>query len=215
MTKVRVDFKIDRGSLFDQIKNALRETFSRRARSNFGDFRPFTEEAINDAVGEVRDNFIPTTSEAAELGIGKGGAIDSSRTDGAWRQLLVGGPNSVMTFSVTRSRRTNEIGNVRIAYSEEEFLAAPLSNIPTPDSLRIRNIPWMDWLINGAPTNSDFLFSEDFPPQSNSRTGLGVMVRGGVWMFPPARPGAFSKLNQAIERNVIRTVERLSGEILS
>lgn len=214
MTRIGIDFRVERRTLFNQLRDTLRSLFNRSARNNFGDFRPFTEEAINEAVEQVKDQFIPTDEEAAELGVGEGGNIDRERTQGAWRQLLVGGPNSVMNFSVRRSRRTNEIGNIRITYDEDAFLAAPLSNVPTPDSFRIRSIPWMDWLINGAPTNSNFQFTDDFPSAADSRTGQGIMIRGGVWRFAPARPLAFIELNRTIERRVIDAVERLSGEIL-
>ncbi|TFH22960.1 hypothetical protein E4G67_03735 [Candidatus Bathyarchaeota archaeon] len=214
MTKIGIDFKIDRGSLFKQLKEALKSVFNRSARKNFGDFRPFIQEAVNDAVTEQRFSFIPTNEEAAELGVGVGGHIDVNRTQGAWRQLLIGDPNSIVEFSVTRSRRTNEIGNIRIKYDESEFFSSSLSNIDTPDSFRIRSIPWMDWLINGAPTESAFQFTSEVTPGSDSRTGRGIMIRGGIWQFPPARRAPFTTLNSKIETNIRRTVERLSGEIL-
>ena len=214
MARLGIDFKIDRGSLFNQLKTALRSVFNRSARKNFGDFRPFIQKAVNEAVTEQRFSFIPTNDEAAELGVGAGGRIDRGKTHGAWRQLLIGDPSSIVEFSVTRSRRTNEIGNIRIKYNEDEFFSSSLSNVDTPDSFRIRSIPWMDWLINGAPTNSAFEFTSEVPQGADSRTGRGIMIRGGIWQFPPARNMPFATLNRAILRSVEREVERLSGDIL-
>lgn len=212
MAKVGVKVKLGANSL-KELEQIILDSFEKQARGNFGDFRPIVEEAINKAVVNTKEEFIPDDDEAAELGVGEGGLIDRSRTEGAWKQLLTRGPNSVMSFSVRRARGKGLIGNITVSYTEEALLEAPLSNVLTPDSFEIRSIPWLKWLIRGAPTNSSFEFTEE-TTGSFSRTGGGVMIKGGIWRFSPVRPRAFISLNSEIEKQIIRSVEQTATEVI-
>lgn len=213
MVRVTIDFRIKR-NIRQQISDAVLSLFRSQARDKFDDFRPLVENAINKGVTQTRAQFIPDDDEAAQLGVGQGGSIDTTRTLGAWTQLLTSGPNTVMRFSVRRSTSKNLIGNVIITYDENDLLNAPLSKVPTPDSLAINEIPWLRWLIRGAPTNSAFEFESTVAPGANSRTGGGIMVAGGIWRFSPARPTAFTQLNRNIEREVVAAIEQNAGAII-
>jgi len=110
--------------------------------------------------------------------------------------------------------RKNKIGTITVSVDEEKFLAAELSNVDTPDSDAFTSIPWMKWLIRGAPSNPDFQFSNEVRGARFSRTGGGIMVKGGVWSFPPARLGAFSRLGKSLEVQLIRTIKNNIGKAI-
>jgi hypothetical protein len=218
MAKVGVKFKV-KGSITKELTNLLSSLFGKTARQNFGDFRPFIEEAIDEGVINTRQEFIPDDGEAAELGVGANGAIDRSRTQGAWSQLLVSSSTRAVTFSVRKDTRKNKIGNIVVSIDENTFYEGSLSNVDTPDSEEIDSIPWMRWLVEGAPAGAvlpDHVFTEDVPQFSASRTGAGRMIRveGGIWSFPPARLGAFKLLTNEIERQIEIAIRRDIGKVL-
>lgn len=218
MAKVKVNFQV-KGSVLGELKDVVKRLFGKTARNNFGDFRPFIEEAIDEGVINSRSNFIPDNDEAAQLGIGAGGSIDTRRTRGAWSQLLVGSSEDVTTFSIRKDGRRDKIGTITVEIDEQALYDAPLSNIDTPDSEKIDSIPWMEWLIEGAPTGAvlpNHEFSSVVPPTSNSRTGEGrmIIVEGGIWTFPPARLGAFKLLSREIERQIEKAVRKDIGKVL-
>jgi len=217
MAKAKVRFKV-RGSIFDKLTDILLLRFGKSARQNFGDFRPFIEDAIDEGVINSRSEFIPDSDEAAELGIGRGGTFDRERTHGAWRQLLSNSNEKIITFSIRKDTRRKRIGDISINIDEGALLRAPLSNVDT-ESDDLPSIPWLEWLINGAPAGAiqpNFEFSTRVPPTSESRTGAGRMVhvRGGVWEFSPKRLGAFKLLTSEIERQVIIAVKKDIGKVI-
>lgn len=218
MARVNVRLQV-KGSILRELRDTLASLFGRRARENFGDFRPFIEEAIDEGVVNRRNDFIPDDSEAAELGVGAGGSIDRSRTQGAWQQLLVGSSAKVITFSIRKDNGRGKIGKVTVNIDERALFEAPLSNVPTPDSESVNSLPWMEWLIEGAPAGSilpDYEFTSVIPQFSKSRTGAGRMitVEGGLWDFPAARAGAFKLLSDEIERQIGIAIRRDIGKVL-
>ena len=214
MADIKLKFKVS-GSLSKKLRGALIDLFGKRARNNFADFRPVVEEAIDEAVINSRQDFIPSDDVAAELGVGDGGSIDSQKTHGAWRQLLVGSSANAVTFSVRKGRGSRKnIGDISISINEDAFYDATDANVDTPDSRLIDTIPWMRWFIRGAPTIQDFSFSDNISPGSVSRTGQGIMVKGGLWKFPPASPLAFTNLAVEIERQAGVSIRRNIGRLL-
>ncbi len=218
MTKVGIKFQV-KGSILKELTNAVRSLFKKKVQRNFGAFRPSIEAAIDEGVINTRAEFIPDDDEAAELGVGSNGSIDFNRTQNAWGQLLIGSTSKSVTFSVEKDSRKNKIGRVTVRIDKAAFFEAPLSNIETPDSDEIDSIPWMEWLIEGAPNEAvlpDHAFSSQVSEGGESRTGAGVMiaVRGGMWSFPPARMGAFILLGREIERQVEIAIRRDIGKVL-
>ena len=216
MVKIGIRFKI-KSSFSDALRDVLLSAFGKKARQNFGDFRPTIEDAIDEGVINRRSEFIPDDDAAAELGIGSNGSIDRSRTDGAWTQLLVGS-EGIVTFTVRKDTRKNKIGKISININEQAFLNAPLSTIDI-ESEDLPTIPWMDWFINGAVAGSilpNFDFTNEVPQGSLSRTGGGRMIsiEGGVWSFPAASLGAFKILGEEIERQVRIAIRRDIGKVL-
>lgn len=218
MVKTRIKFSV-KGSLVKELRDALSSLFGKKVQQNFSDFRPIVEEAIDEGVINSRKEFIPTPSEAAELGIGKNGSLDHERINGAWRQLLVGSESRAITFSVRKDTRKNKIGVINIKIDEQALYSARLSSVDTPDSEEIDSIPWMQWMIEGEPTGAvlpNYEFSSSVPSFSKSRTGAGRMlsVEGGLWTFSPVRLGAFTQLNKEIQRQVEKTVRNKIGRII-
>jgi hypothetical protein len=217
MAKLGVNFKV-KGSFFGELRDAVKSAFGKKVQKNFGAFRPTVEEAIDEGVINRRNEFIPNDDEAAQLGVGQGGSIDRGRTRGAWSQLLASSSNGIVTFSVRKDSRKNKIGKITVNIDEEAFFRASLSNIDT-ESEHLPNIPWMEWLIEGAPNGSvlpDYEFSGEVPQSSKSRTGAGRMitVKGGIWRFPPARQGAFKMLGSEVERQIEIAIRRDIGKVL-
>jgi hypothetical protein len=216
MAKVKIKFSPD-SQAFEELRREIEQDLKRNVRNNFGDLRPFIKDAVNAAVEGTRGEFIPSPSEVAQLGVGAGGQEDKSRTEGAYKQLRTDDPNSVTSISVRKQRpnaRGDLVGTITVSVDTRRLLVSDLARVPTPDSEAIDEIPWLDWLINGAPTNSDFRFVRKIGRNSVSRTGDGIMVEGGFWRFPPARPGAFQILSEAIEDRVVGFVQEEIGDIL-
>jgi len=218
MAKVGVKFKV-KGSFASKLKEVVSSLLGKRIQQNFGAFRPIVEEAIDEGVINTRQEFIPTDEEAAELGVGANGAIDRSKTQDAWGQLLVGSTSKAITFSVRKNTGKDKIGSIAVNINEEAFYSADKSNVDTPDSDAIGTIPWMEWLIEGAPQGSvlpNYAFTAEVGEYSNSRTGEGIMkwTRGGVWSFPPARLGAFRLLTSEVERQIEIAIRRDIGKVL-
>ena len=218
MAKVGIKFKV-KGSFLKELTDVVTSLFGKKVKKNFGAFRPTIEAAIDEGVINRRHNFIPDDQEAAELGIGDNGSIDRNRTNNAWGQLLVGSASRAVTFSVQKDSRKNKIGRVTVNIDEQAFFEAPLSNVETPDSDEIDSIPWMEWLVEGAPNGAvlpGHAFSSKVAEGGESRTGAGVMIaiKGGIWSFPPARIGAFILLGREVERQVEIAIRRDIGKLL-
>lgn len=218
---VNLDIRLRSRIRTEQIVNALLADVSQELTKNAERLKPVVDEAVNKSIEENMDEFVPTDEEAAELGVGVGGRIDISRTEHAWEALLVNSPQTVTSVTiegVTGRRADNQFASIRVFIDEDVFYRRGLSNISIeasrdPSAPRLRRIPWMRWLINGAPVdNSSYGFSSSGP--GASRTGGGVMVKGGVWSFSPARPNAFKKLFESIERNINTEITRATGGII-
>lgn len=216
MVSLRVRFAPDQDAL-RQLREEAQQEAKRVIRGNFGDLRSFVSTAINAGVEATRNEFIPNSREIAELGVGRNGQPDTSRTEGAYKQLRTDSQTPFTRFTIRRQRptaRDNLIGAVTITIDEQSFLNSKLAKVPTPDSENIDEIPWLRWLIFGAPTNTNFRFINRRPIPKGSRTGGGIMVEGGIWAFPPARAGAFTLLSQNVERRVIGFIQEEVGDIL-
>lgn len=215
MANLKVGLQV-KGKLAAQLREIVTKKWGKKARNTFADFRPFIEEAIDEGVINSRENFIPTDDEAAELGVGKGGNIDREKTQGAWRELLVDSPSRSTVFSVRKTSRKNQIGEINVRIDEAAFFGAPPCNVEIDDSFFISNIPWMNWLIEGAETNPEFEFNDEASVKTRivSRTGRGIMVQGGIWAFEAANPNAFRNTNEEIDRQIGIVIRRNIGKVL-
>lgn len=215
MVGLGLKFRIRKSELERQIREEVKRRGSERVRRDFGRFRPFIAEAINDGVRESSNFFIPSQRRVYALGIGEGGSIDHEKLD-AWKQLLVEsfGSNEIVQFSITKSgsNRRGLIGTIEINVDEEALLNSDLARIETPDSDKIDEIPWLRWFIEGK-TVSTHRFLRTSKPRQNSRTGGGIMVEGGLWTIPP-RPATFRKLSQNILKNLRGSIRKNIGSIV-
>lgn len=212
---VNIAIKFTPTSSLAELRKFVEQDLKRRLRNNFADIRPFVADAINASVEATKDEFIPNQQETSELGVGSDGQPDTSRTEGAYKQMRTDNAERVTTFSVRKQRANalnNLIGTVTVTVDEKKLLRSELARVPTPDSEFIDEIPWLSWLIFGAPINTEYQFISRRPRAS--RTGGGVMVKGGIWTFPPARPGAFQILAQDMEIRLLGFIEENVGVLL-
>ena len=215
----KVGLKIQpKGNLLKDLGNLIATKFGAKARNSAADFRPIVESAIIQGVSDNKSEFIPSTLEAYELGIGDGGNVDTSRTHGAWEQLLPQNPLKITTFSIVKNTtklnflKRLKIFNLSVNVDEEKLYEAELSRIPTPDSNVIDEIEWMRWMIQGSPVvGKRFLRTNK---AVTSRTGGGIMVKGGLWEFEPTHNFAFDNLIEGIESNIVKAVRRDIGKVL-
>jgi hypothetical protein len=213
MAKVTLSLKaskIETSGLARSILRRAKELFTEPAA--IAKIKEAAEEAVNKGVEASKDSFTPTYQEAIELGIGEGGSVDFDRINGAYRVLRTDSQHKATTVEIIKSGGFRSLYTIKVNIDEAAALAAPESNIPTPDSDKISNIPWMDWLINGSPTLQYRFFDKPFIP--TSRTGGGVMVKGGVWSQEPRRPFAFGVLSSTIELSLKIGVAKDIGEIV-
>jgi hypothetical protein len=172
-------------SKLEEIANALNAKTRRKLRDNIPKMKQIVANAINKAVEKNRHQFIPTDDEAYELGVGSNGEIDTDKTNGAWLELLTAGKATQFSIQSTGGgARGRQFGVLQIVISEEVLFSIEESNQPIEpseddDAEQIINIPWMRWLIEGAPANSGYRFSTSNRGIA-SRTGGGIMVKGGM-----------------------------------
>ncbi|TFH25904.1 hypothetical protein E4G67_00160 [Candidatus Bathyarchaeota archaeon] len=213
-----LSFNLKAAPKLKAISDAVKKKTRRRLTNNISEIRQITADAINRAVEKNKNLFIPTDDEAAQLGIGEGGSIDTDRTTGAWRELLTTGQAVKFLVQKTGRSKTGAFANLQIEIGEELFYNLDLSNMPIQESKDLdtelrNNIPWMRWLIEGAPTNTEYRFTTKNKGVV-SRTGGGIMIKGGIWEFPPAHPGAFDALISSIETTIRKNIKSNVGKIL-
>lgn len=221
MANIKINFKV-RKDFLNGLEPLILERYGRKARGNFADLRPIVAEGVDEGVQATKEQFIPSDDQAYQLGVGANGTIDAERTQGAYKQLFV--ENGITKISVKKSGskanlRSFKLGTINVNISEEAFFNAALSVVSTAGSApgqgrATGQIPWMRWLIRGAPLNTEYFFSDKAPIPQTSRTGGGVMRLGGTWDFPPAKPAAFEALRIAIGREVARALRRDGGKVL-
>lgn len=210
MAKAKFQVSIKQGGIkgfFDRVSRLV----GRRMRNNFGDLRPLVRETIDDEVEKNRNKFIPTRAEVAELGVGEEGS-PSPRVDSAWEALQAGKNNGVTVFSVRKkgTERGSIIGEINIEINEEVFYSLPESNIAT-ESKELPTIPWMRWLIEG-----ETIGGYDFVPfrAKISRTGLGIMIKGGLWQFTGRGSSVYGNMLDNIRRSINRKLKSEGATIL-
>jgi hypothetical protein len=212
----RLRFRIKNKDL-EALRDEILAGIDRVARNNLFDLRPFVQDSIDKEITKNKNRFIPNAREAAELGVGKNGDIFFEKTETAWEALKVESGERVTSFSVTKARRTlksailrRTIGDIRVDISEEAFYRRPRSRVKIGDSeilgadidtgFSSDEIPWMKWFVEGK-TISGSRFSNRRPIPETSRTGRGIMIVGGQWVF---RPRSVMVIDQLLDRIRIR-----------
>ena len=214
MVNVKTSFNIGRD--FDKKFATLSKDIVSGLQQKFRSLRSEISDAIDEAVESHNDLLIPTEKEAVELGVGEGGSVDRDKTNNAWQQLLsnprgLSGSSRPTQFSVTKLRSRTGIGSIRITIDEDKFYGAPLSTIETESEIEEGGfasnvIPWMMWFVRGK-TIGGVRFSSDPRNVEISRTGKGIMIKGGLWSFAPG-VNPFPLIQQAIEQLAVEAVER-------
>ena len=197
-----------------RLAEKLQEKINKKLRSNFGKLRPNIETAINRGVERSKRQFTPDAEEIAQLGVGQGGSPDIDRIQNAYRELRTDfGRKGITRFSVRKAGTGAGIliGKLSVQVKKETFLSSGLPVVKTPDSKAISEIPWMRWLIRGKQI-SGFEFKKS--SKKTSRTGMGVMISGGIWDFKPARPNAFLILDRNIRHSIAKTIQGLGARIV-
>lgn len=169
--------------------------------------RPALRKVVDDAIRKRAGDFIPTDAQAAELGVGNfAGGLDRQRLVTAWTHLLLDGPDNERKVTVlsivTRRGKKASVSRIKVRILEEGFLALPINNLPI-ESVELPTIPWMDWFLNGAVIGG-VRFTSKAPIPATSRTGGGIMIKGGLWSFPPQGLGVFNKLINTIDIDLHR-----------
>jgi len=205
---VRVHFEV-KTDLKTKIKKWGLEVIGKRLRVNFDKFKPIIENAINNVVVANANDFTPNTNDAAELGV-----VDYDASIG-WAGLLTSSNNGVTTFEVigVGGKNSTLIGRIKVNINTGAFYVAPTSIQFTPDSDKIDKIPWMEWFLEGK-TIDKYSFSDETPIPVASRTGGGVMIKGGLWNFTPRNPYAIGNLLNEIRLELMRDLEKDGAKIV-
>lgn len=172
--------------------NKLASLAGRKLRDNFTALKPLIKETMDEEVEKDKRRFTPTQADVAELGIGDGGS-ESEKASNGWKGLLSSSPAITISTTKVARERSAIIGQIKITIDEDKFFALPDSIIATPKA-KIKSIPWMEWLIDGAEVDG-FSFTNRVPEGSRavSRTGKGIMVKGGFWNFSGRGRESFDK----------------------
>jgi len=204
-----VNFKINQGSL-RRIKGFISKLAKRRFRDNFADLQSVAEKAATEAIMRNSTKFIPNNREAAELGVGVAGSIRLDKTYEAWKLLL---PSHAAKITVIKSIKTgSSAGQISIDIDKPKFFNSRETNVSII-SPALRNIPWMEWFLEGAEIQGA-RFSDRQPIPATSRTGRGIMIRGGLWRFRP-QPEKLTSTLADINRTVAKAIKVRGAIILS
>lgn len=216
MTSIQTKFKVNKGAI-EALKDAVLKLVYKKFRDNFGDFRPIVEDAINEEVARSASRFIPTQNEAGELGVGEGGIVSVEKTEVAWTTLLANASQGVTTFSVKKigSTGTFKIGKITVNIDKEKFFNNSFTVIDT-ESDELPRIPWMQWFVEGAKisTHEFVKIAPRFARGHVSRTGKGLMIKGGLWSFTPRSKASIEKLLDRIRLTINRKLREEGAVIL-
>lgn len=220
MVNVRVSANVQRD--FDRRLSNLGIEIIRDLQKNFNSLRDEVGKGIDEAVDGFADLLGAGMSnqQAAELGIGDDGSIDTNKINNAWKQLLSKPPGlsaaeRPTAFSVTKLRSKSGIGTIRITMDSNKLYRLPLSIVETDSDINEGDgfddnvIPWLKWFIEGKAI-SGYQFTSNPKKRVNldvSRTGRGIMILGGFWDFPQGQD-PFPLIERAIEELAVRAVER-------
>jgi hypothetical protein len=215
----RLSFNISRD--FEKKFANLSVGIIRDLQKGFSSLRDDIGKNIDDSVDGFSDLLGAniTDTQAAELGIGDNGSIDRVKINNAWRQLLskplgLSSSERPTVFSVTKLRSKTGIGTIRITMDENKLYNAPLSIVETESEINEPGfsdnvIPWLLWFVKGKSIGA-YQFTSDPKRRANigaSRTGKGIMIKGGFWQFPQGE-NPFPFIQRAIEDLVVSTVEK-------
>lgn len=178
---------------FEQkVLDAVEKKFFEEIRSNVASLAFRVEGIVNQTVHENRNHFIPSDEEAGELGIQAkigAGQIDEEKRSGAWRTLLIGSPGSAgyVKWEVSQG---GDLAKISVGWDKDKLYNNPKSIVNVYDLKKGKRtiIPWMKWFLEG-----ELISGSHFSPitkghiQNVSRTGLGIMAKGGLWHFPPSQ----------------------------
>jgi hypothetical protein len=164
--------------------DAILDSVVSKARKEFTASKEAIRQSVDDAISNVQDGFKPTNEEAAELGIGEGGSIDFNRVDNAWRGLLSDSGTGAITVTFRTGRGKTGLGNIAIFIDFEKFYQYELCKLVVTTEGTDWDLEWMRWYIEGKAI-SDVSFFPTTSSRGASRTGRGIMIRGGLWQFRP------------------------------
>lgn len=173
--------------LDEKILEAVEKGFLEKVRLNAPSLMGRIETVMNETVHENARVFIPDDNTAGELGIqGKIGAgqIDEQKRAGAWRALLTASPNTAAVLKLEK-RNGDDIARIVFGWDKEKFFEHPNSKVSVYDLKKGSKLDysWMRSFVEGHVITG-YTFSPYSHPRS--RTGEGIMVKGGLWKFPPS-----------------------------
>lgn len=214
MTSIQTKFKVEKNAI-EAIKKAVLKLVHKKFRDNFGDFRPVVEDAINEEIVRSSSRFIPTQNEAGELGVGEEGTVSVEKTEVAWTALLTDSPERVTTFTLAKAKTIGifTIGKINVNINEERFFTSSLSVIDT-ESDELPQIPWMQWFIEGAKISTHKFVKIPRSRSEVSRTGKGLMIKGGLWSFTPRSKANIEKLLNRIRLTINKRLKTSGVTIL-
>jgi len=203
-----IEFKIVRGTV-EKAKSLFGQLVRRKFKNNFANLQPYVEDSVDRTITRNKERFIPTDDEAAQLGIGMGGAIRRDKTQAAWKLLSPKHPTTVMTIKVVAGIGGN--GTVSIKLNTDRWFDAPECNIEVSNTI-FTNIPWMEWFIDGQ-TVVGARFSAHQPIPKTSRTGAGIMIRGGLWVFLPKVMRLLDTMDE-VRADAVRAIKSRGAKII-
>lgn len=187
----------------------IRDAVIERARDNFKKSKSTIEDVVDNVIREKNYLFQPTDQEAYELGIGANGTIDENKRSNAWEVLLVSSRRGVTRVTTRRGEGKTGIGNIQIHINYLALFEQPECHVYDEDL----DIPWMQWLIEGGEVLEHQFFGSRLTG-SASRTGGGIMIKGGLWRFPP-QSNLINDLQISIAAAINAYINRFVTEELS
>lgn len=177
----------------NKILDAIEKEFVEKVKSNVPSIAFRVEGIVNQTVYENRHLFIPNDAIAGELGIQSiigAGKVDEEKRSGAWRTLLIGSPDSAGYVKWEPESGGGKFARIRVGWDKEKFYSHPRSMVNVYDLAKGKRtiIPWMKWFLEG-----ELISGSSYRPISKgrikeiSRTGIGIMVQGGVWSIAPSK----------------------------
>lgn len=224
MARIILDFE----QLGEKIKQTVEKTLINNIKRSFDTtIRDAIEDEIDQTVIDNRELFIPDNQQAGELGIGDGGSIDEDKRARAWEHLTTFDSESsvVINTNIATRRGVGTVVEMSIGWDREAFYDSSRCIVQTEETSRSEafDLPWMQWFLQGETIGGSQFISgtrraRQIGPQTflvgrnvarTSRTGRGIMIKGGVWNFRGTLPDWPERLGKIAAQRVQRRLEQI------
>lgn len=194
------------------IQKEIEKEYNKRIRSSLPKIQSVLGRKIEDIVFQKLIGGIPTITgnDLYEMGIPD---INNRLTS------IIQTISKNVKVQVSTAKTTIKITITILQEDYSDILALPQSVFVYSAATGSGILEWLKWMLLSGNNPVIIGFDYDPAPSVNSRTGGGMMVRGGSWNVPPSLAGSsddniLTRALNNIEQDIKLTIEREMSRIL-